>query len=52
MIQKSKFSKSEESPYLSDARWYDYAKFPKGHICFQDHPGMVSFKNIRIRELE
>jgi len=52
MIQKSKFSRSEESPYLGDARWHDFGKFSRGHICFQDHPGMVSFKNIRIRELE
>lgn len=52
MIQKSKFSRSEESPYLGDARWYDYGKSQKGHICFQDHPGMVSFRNIRIKELD
>ncbi len=52
MLKKSKFSKSEESPYLGDARWYDYGKFKKGRICFQDHPGSVSFRNIRIKELE
>ena len=52
MFKKSKFSRSEESPYLGDARWYDFGKFSKGHICFQDHPGKVSFRNIRIRELD
>lgn len=51
MIQTSKFSRSDESPYLGDARWYDFGKFSKGHICFQDHPGKVSFRNIRIKEL-
>ena len=52
MVAKSKFSKSEESPYLGDARWYDFGKFQKGSICFQDHPGKVWFKNIRIKELD
>ncbi|MGB5430959.1 3-keto-disaccharide hydrolase [Eudoraea sp.] len=54
MVQKSKFnkSKSEDSEYLGDARWYDFGRFSKGHICFQDHPGEVSFRNIMIKELE
>jgi len=52
MVQKSKFSRSEESPYLGDARWNDFGKYSKGHICFQDHPGKVSFRNIRIKELD
>ncbi len=52
MVLKSKFSRPEEAEYLGDARWYDYGKFSKGHICFQDHPGMVSFRNIMIRELD
>lgn len=54
MLRESKFSRSEdpESEYLGDARWYDFGKFKKGHICLQDHPGMVSFRNIRIRELD
>ncbi len=54
MYEGSKFSRSEdpESEYLGDARWYDFGKFPKGHLCFQDHPGMVWFRNIRIRELK
>lgn len=52
MVQQSKFSRSEESPYLGDARWYDFGKYSSGHICFQDHPGKVSFRNIRIKELD
>lgn len=52
MVQNSKFSRSEDSPYLGDARWYDFGKFSKGRICFQDHPGKVSFRNIRIKELD
>jgi len=52
MLQKSKFSRSEDYEYLGDARWYDFGKFSKGHICFQDHPGEVSFRNIMIKELD
>ncbi|MGI9550274.1 MAG: 3-keto-disaccharide hydrolase [Aurantibacter sp.] len=51
MVQKSKFSRSDDFPYLGDARWFGFGKFSKGRICFQDHPGKVSFKNIRIKEL-
>jgi len=49
--RKSKFSRSEDFEYLGDARWNDFAKFSKGHICFQDHPGKAYFRNIRIKEL-
>jgi hypothetical protein len=52
MVLTSKFSRPEDAEYLGDARWYDYGKFSKGHICFQDHPGKVSFRNIMIRELD
>ena len=52
MVQQSKFVEHEENEYLGDARWYDFGKFSKGHICFQDHPGKVSFRNIRIKELD
>ena len=38
MYLNSKFndSESEESEYLGERRWYDFAKYPKGYICFQD----------------
>jgi hypothetical protein len=54
MLQTSKFndSEAESSQYLGDARWYDFGKFSRGHICFQDHPGKVSFRNIMIKELD
>ncbi len=52
MFQKSKFNRPEDAEYLGDERWKGFGKFSKGHICFQDHPGKVSFKNIRIRELD
>ena len=54
MLKGAKFSRSEDpdSEYLGDARWYDFARFQTGHLCFQDHPGMVWFRNIRIRELK
>lgn len=54
MVKESKFndSEAEGSQYLGDARWYDFGKFQNGHICFQDHPGMVSFRNIKIKELD
>lgn len=52
MLKNSKFSKPEEAEYLGDARWSDFGKFSAGHICFQDHPGRVSFKNIKIKELD
>jgi len=46
----SKFSKSEKYPDLGERRWYDFGKFKTGHICFQDHPGKVYYKNIKIKE--
>ena len=39
MVSESKF-----------AKWDGFGKFKTGKICLQDHPGKVSFRNIRIRE--
>ncbi len=29
----------------------DFGKAAKGHLCLQDHGGLVAFKNIKVREL-
>lgn len=34
------------------ASWKDFGKADKGHICLQDHGNVVSFRNIKIRELK
>ena len=52
MFQKSKFSRPEDAEYLGDERWKGFGKISLGHICFQDHPGKVSFRNIQIKELD
>ena len=52
MFQKSKFNRPDEAEYLGDERWKGFGKFSTGHICFQDHPGKVSFRNIKIKELD
>ena len=28
-----------------------FGKFKEGHLCLQDHPGVISYKNIKIRKL-
>ena len=50
-LSESKFSKSDDYEYLGSKRWYDFGKYSKGYICFQDHPGKAYFRNIKIREL-
>ncbi|HEY4327796.1 MAG TPA: DUF1080 domain-containing protein [Mucilaginibacter sp.] len=40
MIDKSKFK-----------TWKDFATYPKGHIALQDHGAVVSFRDIKIKEL-
>lgn len=52
MFRESKFNRPDEFEYLGDARWEGFGKFSSGHICLQDHPGKISFRNIMIRELE
>lgn len=41
LIQKSKFK-----------TWPRFASLPRGHIVLQDHGDVVSFRNIRLRELK
>lgn len=31
--------------------WKDFAKYPKGHIALQSHGAVVSFKNIKLKQL-
>lgn len=33
------------------ADWQGFGKFPTGSICLQDHPGIIAFKNIKIKRL-
>ena len=40
MLDKSKFK-----------TWKGFAAYPKGHIALQDHGAVVSFKDIKIKEL-
>jgi len=40
MLDKSKFK-----------TWKGFAAYPKGHIALQDHGALVSFKDIKIKEL-
>ena len=40
MLDRSKFK-----------TWKDFAKYPKGHIALQDHGAVVSFRDIKIKEL-
>ncbi|MDB5131842.1 MAG: hypothetical protein JWR02_1591 [Mucilaginibacter sp.] len=40
MLSKSKFK-----------NWKGFAAYPKGHIALQDHGAVVSFKDIKIKEL-
>ena len=40
MVKKSKFSNMS-----------GFAKYKEGHICLQDHPGLISYKNIKIKRL-
>ena len=53
--------KSIASPYEGEAwdamvanskfaTWEGYGKYQKGHLCIQDHPGVISYRNMKIRE--
>jgi len=34
------------------ANWKGFGKFPTGSICLQDHPGEISFRNIKIKRID
>ena len=40
LVAKSKFSEMSS-----------FGKYKEGHLCFQDHPGIISYKNIQIKRL-
>jgi hypothetical protein len=40
MVANSKFSTME-----------GFGKYTEGHLSLQDHPGIISFRNIKIRKL-
>jgi len=40
MVAKSKF-----------ADWEGFGKYRKGHLCIQDHPGIISYRNMKVRAL-
>ena len=40
LVAKSKFSEMSS-----------FGKYKEGHLCFQDHPGVISYKNIQIKRL-
>ena len=48
MVSKTKFANCDQKPWDN----CEFGKFKTGKICFQDHPGEVSFKNVRIKEIK
>tara|TARA_B100000768_G_scaffold180467_1_gene200541 strand:- start:33 stop:788 length:756 start_codon:yes stop_codon:yes gene_type:complete len=47
MVEPTKFNNCDEEPWQN----CDYGKFKTGKIAIQDHPGVISFRNIKILEL-
>ena len=47
MVAPTKFNNCDEEPWQN----CDFGKFKTGKISIQDHPGVISFKNIKILEL-
>jgi len=41
MVENSKFANME-----------GFGKYQEGHLCLQDHPGVISYRNIKIRRLQ
>jgi hypothetical protein len=48
MVKKSKFSNYNDKSF----RHGDFGKFKKGHLVIQDHPGIISYRNMKILELD
>jgi hypothetical protein len=47
MVAPTKFNNCDEKPWHN----CDFGKFKTGKISIQDHPGVISFRNIKIQEL-
>ena len=48
MVKNSKFSNYNDKSF----RHGDFGKFKKGHLVIQDHPGIISYRNMKILELD
>ena len=47
MVAPTKFNNCDQKPWHN----CDFGKFKTGKISIQDHPGVISFRNIKILEL-
>lgn len=47
MVEPTKFNDCDQEPWQN----CDFGKFKTGKISIQDHPGVISFRNIKILEL-
>ena len=47
MVEPTKFNACDQEPWQN----CDFGKFKTGKISIQDHPGVISFRNIKILEL-
>ena len=47
MVKNSKFSNLDDKSFSHG----DFGKFKTGHLVIQDHPGIISYRNMKILEL-
>ena len=47
MVKNSKFSNYRDKSFKHG----DFGKFKKGHLVIQDHPGIISYRNMKILEI-
>ena len=47
MVKNSKFSNYSDKSFKHG----DFGKFKKGHLVIQDHPGIISYRNMKILEI-
>jgi len=51
LFQKGSDDWNERVAKSKFAQWKSFGKATKGHICLQDHGDLVSYRNIKLREL-